>query len=81
MARSKHKKRLQKRAGTWTCLDVLGRLKDAELGAVVLFDVVEDHGAGGHVDAHGEGLSGKEELDPAPLETQWVTFEFGGPFS
>jgi hypothetical protein len=40
----------------------------AEGASVVLLDVLKDDGAGGHVDAHGKGLRGEQDLDLAAAE-------------
>ena len=49
-------------------LDVLAGEQDAVLQPVPLPRVREDHGLGGHVDAHGERLRGEEHLDQRLLE-------------
>ena len=50
------------------CLYVLRRPERPELFPVVLPYVVEDDRPGWHVDAHGEGLRGEEQLDEVPSE-------------
>ena len=52
-------------AGPARHLNVLCGQQRPELLAIVLANAVKDDGAGGHVDAHGKGLRGEEQLDPA----------------
>lgn len=52
-------------AGPPSHLNIFGRQQGAKLLAVMLPNAVEDDSAGGHVDAHGEGLCGEQKLDPA----------------
>ena len=49
-------------------LNVLARVQPSKVLAVELAHARKDHGLGGHVEAHGEGLGRKERLDQALLE-------------
>ena len=51
-------------------LQQLGAIQQPQAVTVALALAVDEHAAGGHVDAHGQGLGGEQELQQAALEEE-----------